>query len=269
MFDVGVLSRWGFLVNARLGFTANRLPLTVKLMVMAFPSSTQLEEVLTPIASAQQLDIEHIKITRAGKKSQVAIYLDGDQRPDSELLEKLSQHIGDELDAREEAGDMSFGPGYTLEVSTPGLDMPLTAPRHWRRNRHRLVSVQIDGRGAAEVWRIGALADDGTAVILVPTKQSGVGPAGSSTKKSSSKASGKNRRDPVALELASSVHAVVEIEFSQPPQAELALTQRPFADVQIAEHIVSGAALTARDDQNHGAKNHDSEIQDADTDSKD
>ncbi len=259
-------------MNARLGFTANRLPLTVKLMVMAFPSSAQLEEVLTPIANAQQLDIEHIKITRAGKKSQVGIYLDGDQRPDSELLEKLSQHIGDELDAREEAGDMSFGPGYTLEVSTPGLDMPLTAPRHWRRNRHRLVSVQIDGRGGAEVWRIGALADDNTAVILVPTKQSGVGPAGSSTKKSGNKASGKNRRDPVSLELASSMHAVVEIEFSQPPQAELALTQRPFADVQVAEHIASGAALTARDDQNHDANNHSTEIQDSeiqDTDSKD
>ena len=52
-------------MNARLGFTANRLPLAVKLVVMAFPSSAQLEEVLTPIANAQQLDIEHIKITRA------------------------------------------------------------------------------------------------------------------------------------------------------------------------------------------------------------
>ena len=65
------------------------------------------------------------------------------------------------------------------------------------------------------------------------------------------------------------MHAVVEIEFSQPPQAELALTQRPFAEVQVAEHIASGTALTARDDQNHGAKNHSTEIQDADTDSKD
>ncbi|WP_306516468.1 ribosome maturation factor RimP [Corynebacterium sp.] len=206
---------------------------------MAFPSTTQLQEALEPIVSAFQLDIEHIKVTRAGKKSQVGIYLDGDQRPDSDLLEKLAQHIGEELDAREDVGDMSFGPGYTLEVSTPGLDMPLSAPRHWRRNRHRLVAVQLDGQGTPEIWRIGALADDETAVILVPTKQSGVGPAGSGNKKSGGQASARKRRDPVALELASSVHAVVEIEFSQPPRAELEVTEQSFARVEIAETISS------------------------------
>ena len=121
---------------------------------------------------------------------------------------------------------MSFGPGYTLEVSTPGLDMPLSAPRHWRRNRHRLVAVQLDGQGTPEIWRIGALADDETAVILVPTKQSGVGPAGSGNKKSGGQASARKRRDPVALELASSVHA-----------AELEVTEQSFARVEIAETI--------------------------------
>ena len=206
---------------------------------MAFPSTTQLQQALAPIAQAAQLDIEHIKVTRAGKKSQVGIYLDGDQRPDSDLLESLAQHIGEELDAREDAGEMSFGPGYTLEVSTPGLDMPLTQPRHWRRNRHRLVAIQQQGQGQGtpEVWRIGALADDDSAVILVPTKQSGVRPAGSGAKKSGGKASANKRRDPVALELASSVYAVVEIEFSQPPRAELALTEQPFASVEIAETL--------------------------------
>lgn len=204
---------------------------------MAFPSTRQLEDVLSPIAHAQQLDIEHIKITRAGKKSQVGVYLDGDQRPGSEMLEQLSQQIGEELDAREEAGEMSFGPGYTLEVSTPGLDMPLTHPRHWRRNRHRLVAIQLSGQGTAEVWRIGALADDETAVILVPTKQSGVGPAGSGAKKGGGQASAKTRRTPVALELAPTVHAVVEIEFSQPQHAELELTRQPFGGVEISERL--------------------------------
>jgi len=30
---------------------------------------------------------------------------------------------------------------YTLEVTSPGTDRPLTLPRHWRRNRSRLVKV--------------------------------------------------------------------------------------------------------------------------------
>jgi ribosome maturation factor RimP len=30
---------------------------------------------------------------------------------------------------------------YTLEVTSPGTDRPLTLPRHWRRNQSRLVKV--------------------------------------------------------------------------------------------------------------------------------
>jgi ribosome maturation factor RimP len=33
---------------------------------------------------------------------------------------------------------------YTLEVTSPGVDRPLTLPRHWRRNEGRLVKVVLD-----------------------------------------------------------------------------------------------------------------------------
>src|SRR5699024_11659984 len=46
-------------------------PLTVKLEVMAFPSEQKLEEFLTPMLAEHQLDVEQIKTTKAGKKSQV------------------------------------------------------------------------------------------------------------------------------------------------------------------------------------------------------
>jgi ribosome maturation factor RimP len=32
---------------------------------------------------------------------------------------------------------------YTLEVSSPGIDRPLTEPRHWRRALGRIVSVSL------------------------------------------------------------------------------------------------------------------------------
>ena len=36
---------------------------------------------------------------------------------------------------------------YTIEVTSPGVDRPLTQPRHWRRNQGRLVKVSLhDGR---------------------------------------------------------------------------------------------------------------------------
>jgi ribosome maturation factor RimP len=35
---------------------------------------------------------------------------------------------------------------YTLEVTSPGVDRPLTAPRHWRKNVDRLVKIiKLDG----------------------------------------------------------------------------------------------------------------------------
>jgi ribosome maturation factor RimP len=39
---------------------------------------------------------------------------------------------------------------YTLEVSSPGVDRPLTEPRHWRRAARRLVRVKVAGEGTVE-----------------------------------------------------------------------------------------------------------------------
>ena len=49
---------------------------------------------------------------------------------------------------------------YTLEVTSPGIDRPLTLPRHWRRNVDRLVKVDADD-GAAVTGRIAGSDDDG------------------------------------------------------------------------------------------------------------
>ncbi|MGP6172938.1 ribosome maturation factor RimP [Corynebacterium sp. A21] len=175
---------------------------------MAFPSDEQLIELITPIADGHRMDVETMKVTRAGKKSMVVIGLDSDTRPSLDELEVLSQEISELLDTAEEAGRYSFGAGYTLEVSTPGVELPFTAPRHWRRNRTRL--VKLAQNGVDSIWRIGALSDDGTAVILV----------------------GRNKEQPVILnlELTETYSAVVEIEFAKPPVTELELAGLNFED---------------------------------------
>lgn len=168
---------------------------------MAFPTAEQLTELIAPAVDG--LDVEDIRVTRAGKKSVIAIHLDADDRPDLDRLEVVSKDISELLDAAEDRGDASFGAGYTLEVSTPGVDLPLTAPRHWRRNRHRLVSLGEQG-----TWRIGALSPDETSVVLVRTV--------------------KKDRQMRILELAEEVPAVVEIEFATTPEAETELTGLDF-----------------------------------------
>ncbi|MBV7294073.1 ribosome maturation factor RimP [Corynebacterium sp. TAE3-ERU16] len=182
---------------------------------MAFPTEQTLTDLVAPVAEAHALDVERVRVNRAGSKSSVTVALDGDERPDLELLEDVSREISDAFDAAEERGDVEFGgQGYTLEVGTPGVDHPLTHPRHWRRNRGRLVALTRDGQ--TEFGRVGALDEAGDSVIFIRRPE-------------------KGRRDvridvlPLA-EIGAGTTAVVEIEFSQPPAAEAALADLSYGD---------------------------------------
>lgn len=170
---------------------------------MAFPSAVQVEELITPTVSSYGLDVEEVRATRAGKKSVIAVAVDGDNRPDLDVIEKLSKELSAVLDESEEQGLYTYGASYSLEVSTPGVDHPLTKPRHWRRNRHRL--VRFPERD--ETWRVGALDESESSVVLVR---------------------GKNVE---IMELARAPKAVVEIEFASAPENELVLTRKDYAEV--------------------------------------
>lgn len=170
---------------------------------MAFPSAAQVEELITPTVSSYGLDVEEVRATRAGKKSVIAVAVDGDNRPDLDVIEKLSKELSAVLDESEEQGLYTYGASYSLEVSTPGVDHPLTKPRHWRRHRHRL--VRFPERD--ETWRVGALDESESSVVLVR---------------------GKNVE---IMELARAPKAVVEIEFASAPENELVLTRKDYAEV--------------------------------------
>lgn len=179
---------------------------------MAFPTAEVLTQRLEPLLAAHNLDAELIKATPAGKKSQVVIRVDGDERPSSDLLEQLSGEISAFFDQLEERGELNFGAGYTLEVSTPGVDLPLHLPRHFRRNRGRLVSFALaDAPGTTLKARIGALNEDsaGPEVILVATEKKNV------------RVWRKRLED---LD-----RVMVEIEFAQAPTAEREVAELDFA----------------------------------------
>ncbi len=96
------------------------------------------------------LDLEAVELTPAGKRRllRLAVDRDGGVTLDdvAEATRELSRAI-DDADAMGEAP-------YTLEVTSRGVDRPLTLPRHWRRNRDRLVKVTTTG-GETLTGRIG------------------------------------------------------------------------------------------------------------------
>ena len=70
----------------------------------------------------------------------------------------IARGISGALDEAESASGEFIAGEYQLEVSSPGVDRPLTLPRHWRRSIGRLVKVKADGHTV--VGRVTAASDD-------------------------------------------------------------------------------------------------------------
>lgn len=182
---------------------------------MAFASTEEISAELTELLDTYGLVLEGIKIAPAGKKTTLSIAVDSEDGAGSEVLEQFSNAVSQAFDEAEAAGRLDFGPGYLLEIGTPGIDAPLTHPRHWRKNRGRLVRREIEGKRSS--WRVGALSPDETQVVVFQA--------------------GKRPKDPfiVAVVAVEDEHgAVVEVEFSKVPEAERAFAALDFAEA--SEH---------------------------------
>ena len=85
------------------------------------------------------LDLELVKIATAGRRRVLRIIVDSDGGVSLDDIAEVSREVSARLDAKNAMGDAP----YTLEVSSPGIDRPLTQPRHWRRAIGRLVAVAL------------------------------------------------------------------------------------------------------------------------------
>jgi ribosome maturation factor RimP len=99
------------------------------------PDPHQLTSLLEPVVHAMNMDLEGIRVTRAGRRRVLRVTVDADGGVSLDDIALASRELSSRLDGADEMGDDP----YTLEVSSPGVDRPLTRPRHWRRNVGRLV----------------------------------------------------------------------------------------------------------------------------------
>jgi ribosome maturation factor RimP len=105
----------------------------------------ELTRLLQPVVSAAGMDLENVRVTAVGRRRLLRVIVDGDGGVTLDDITQISRAVSAELD---ENGAMGETP-YTLEVSSPGADRPLTEPRHWRRAAGRLVRVPLTGRARA------------------------------------------------------------------------------------------------------------------------
>lgn len=124
------------------------------------PNETLFEVLREPLA-ATGLDVEAVELSTAGRRRVVRVLVDKDGGVTLDDLAAATTVVGTSLDNNDVLDDRP----YTLEVTSPGTDRPLTAPRHWRRNVSRLVSVTLTDARSIE-GRILA-AGEGSATVDV------------------------------------------------------------------------------------------------------
>jgi ribosome maturation factor RimP len=123
------------------------------------PDSSRIIDALRDPLSGLGLDLEAVELTPAGKKRVLRVAVDKDGGVTLDDIAEATRAVSAELDDEDLMGEQA----YTLEVTSRGVDRPLTEPRHWRRNHDRLVRVNLRD-GSQVTGRVGP--SDDTGVLL-------------------------------------------------------------------------------------------------------
>jgi ribosome maturation factor RimP len=134
----------------------------------------RLAELIEPVVAAAGMDLESVRMSVAGRRRLLRIVVDGDRGVSLDDAADVSREISAMLDEANALGEVP----YTLEVSSPGVDRPLTEPRHWRRAVGRLVKVKVTGEGTVEGRILAADADGVTLDLAGGKRQFGPGELG-------------------------------------------------------------------------------------------
>jgi ribosome maturation factor RimP len=126
----------------------------------------RLAGLIQPVVTAAGMDVESVRGSVVGKRRLLRIVVDSDHGVSLDDAAEVSRQISALLDASDVMGEIP----YTLEVSSPGVDRPLTEPRHWRRAARRLVKVKVPGEGSV-VGRVLAADDNGVTLDVDGSKR--------------------------------------------------------------------------------------------------
>lgn len=158
----------------------------------------RLHALVATFVGERGFDLEDVTVTQGADGDEVVVVVDRDEGGSLDALADLSRELSDALD-----GDPAYSDIDTLEVTSPGVDRPLTTERHWRRAAGRKVIIDVAGDDGPTrvVGRIGPLHDGQVDIV----------------------SNDRGRFRVRAIGLDSVTRAVVDVDFSRPGAAELRL----------------------------------------------
>jgi ribosome maturation factor RimP len=128
-------------------------------------NAERIAEAASGVLEQFDLELDDVEIKPAGRHTVLRIVVDGDgpqgTGPGLDDIAEATNAVSAALDAADAVGSQS----YRLEVTSRGTDRPLTLPRHWRRNRGRMVSVSLAG----DTSLTGRIVDAGECCATVET----------------------------------------------------------------------------------------------------
>jgi ribosome maturation factor RimP len=127
----------------------------------------QISELLTPAVLEAGFYLEDIHIATPGSHRIVTCIVDGDSSLNLDQVTSVSRVISELLDEAPFMGETPF----TLEVTSPGVDRPLTLPRHFAKNHDRLLKV-IRNDGTEVTGRIAGHTDESVTLTITTKKES-------------------------------------------------------------------------------------------------
>lgn len=164
------------------------------------PSREQVIELLDEEFTRAGYEVEDVEFG-GGRPPRLTVIADAEDGVDLDAIATLSKVASAVLDGAEQAtGD--FG-AYVLEVTSRGVDRPLTTEKHFRRSRGRKVEVALaDGSGLT--GRIGQTAEGVVHLVVAVGKDFEIRP----------------------IDVAGITKAIVQVEFSPPNRRELELSEQ-------------------------------------------
>lgn len=165
-------------------------------MTTGLPSQRQVIELLGADFACAGYEIEDVVIDARARPPRIAVIADGDAPLDLDTIAALSRRASALLDGLDGANKIRGR--YLLEVSSPGVERPLTSEKHFRRARGRKVELVLSD-GSRLTGRVGEMRAGTVALVIREDRGWAV------------------REIP----LAEIVKAVVQVEFSPPAPAEL------------------------------------------------
>src|SRR5215213_5091394 len=131
-------------------------------------ATARLTDWIGPVVDGAGYDLEELVVTPAGRRSVVRVVVDRDEGVTLDDIAEVSRAVSEVLDRNDDG--MGRTP-YVLEVTSPGVDRPLSQERHWRRNVGRLVTVAVGPAGRTQEVTGRVTAVDGAGVTLAVEAQ--------------------------------------------------------------------------------------------------